>query len=166
MQDVLFYEKQHFRQWWLLTIAIASFVLLLWIYFRDYANPATWPHSVAGLAIGIGICMLTLVFFLIAGLETKIQSDGIYVRFFPFHIQYKKYPWRQLSEVYVRKYSPIREYGGWGLRGMRNNRAFNVSGNQGIQMLMHDGRKLLIGTRKPEEATKALTSVWNRDGHA
>lgn len=49
-------------------------------------------------------------------LQTVIKTDGIYVRFFPIHIAFRKYSWDKLSKVYVRTYSPLAEYGGWGLR--------------------------------------------------
>jgi len=58
----------------------------------------------------------------------------------------------------VRKYSPIGEYGGWGYRvaGKRSGVAYNISGNMGIQIELKNGKKILLGTRKPEEAKEAL----------
>jgi len=56
--------------------------------------------------------LLTLSFYLFK-LETIIKTDGIYVRFFPFHIAYRKYDWNTISQAFVRKYNPITEYGGW-----------------------------------------------------
>jgi hypothetical protein len=35
-------------------------------------------------------------------------------------------------------------------------KAYNVSGNQGIQLVFKDGNSLLIGTQKPNEASAAL----------
>jgi len=58
----------------------------------------------------------------------------------------------------VRKYKPLLEYGGYGIRGFGNNRALNISGNTGLQLVFKDGRKLLIGTKKGHEMIEMLNS--------
>jgi hypothetical protein len=50
----------------------------------------------------------------------------------------------------------LKEYGGWGIRMGRNNKAYNVSGNIGIQIIFNDESKLLIGTNEPEEIANVL----------
>ena len=42
----------------------------------------------------------------------------------------------------ARTYAPLREYGGWGIRGLSRKRAYNVSGNRGVELSLVDGRKL------------------------
>ena len=53
------------------------------------------------------------------------------------------------------------EYGGWGLRlGLfGNGKAFNVSGDKGLQLEFTDNKKLLIGTNRPEELTETLIKI-------
>jgi len=57
-----------------------------------------------------------------------------------------------LDKVYLRKYSPIGEYGGWGFR----YGAYNIKGSQGLQLKFKNGKMLLIGTQRPEELQKVL----------
>ncbi len=40
-----------------------------------------------------------------------------------------------MNEFYARKYRPIREYGGWGIRYGWNGRAYSTSGNEGVQLV-------------------------------
>ena len=103
--------------------------------------------------------------FLNLRLETFIKNDGIHVRFFPFHIKFKHYPWESISRSYVREYSPLMEYGGWGLRmGLfGKGTAFNVSGSMGLQLEFTNSKKLLIGTNKPEELITALNKIERLD---
>jgi hypothetical protein len=58
----------------------------------------------------------------------------------------------------VRKYKPLLEYGGYGIRGFGNNRALNIAGKTGLQLIFKDGRKLLIGTQKGLEMIEMLNS--------
>jgi len=103
------------------------------------------------------VTILTILFLLFK-LETRIEKDGIYIRFFPFHLSPRKYSWDKIEKSYVRQYSPLREYGGWGIRfGLfGKGMAYNVSGDMGIQLVFKDGTKVLIGTNKPQEVEEIL----------
>ena len=85
------------------------------------------------LLTAIPLLLITLLILNIR-LDTLIKEDGIYVRFFPFHWSFKKFSWDMISSSYVRKYSPLLEYGGWGMRlgifGKGN--AWNISGDKGL----------------------------------
>ena len=104
--------------------------------------------------------LLSLLFFSF-NLITIVKPDGIYVRFFPFHLSFRRYTWDMISKVYVRHYSPIGEYGGWGIRlGLFGKcKAYNVSGNKGLQIEFTNNKKLLIGTKKPDELATVLTNL-------
>ena len=162
--DILFSETQKFKQWWIWLILLGingqSFyaIYIQVIKEQPYGNN---PMSDMGLFISAGLMLLLTVLFFTFRLETKIENDGIYVKFFPFHLSYKHYGWNKISKSYVRKYNPILEYGGWGFRlGIfGKGRAFNVSGNQGLQLEFNDRKKLLIGTNKPVELTETLIKI-------
>jgi hypothetical protein len=48
------------------------------------------------------------------------------------------------------------EYGGWGIRYSWNGIAYNTKGNMGLQIVMNTGKRILIGTQKPEELAAYL----------
>ena len=102
-----------------------------------------------------------VAFFLVQRLETEITTEGVKVRFFPIHRTFRTYKWEDISNAFVRKYSPIMEFGGWGIRfgNRRNGSAYNVSGNQGLQLEFKKGKKLLIGTQNPYEIERALKKI-------
>ena len=162
--DILFYEKQQFRQWWIWLILVvlnAPFVAgvikqIGWGQpFGD--NPMTNTQLICAT---VTIALVT-IFVITIRLETIIKPDGIYVQFFPFHFKYRYYPWNALKKSYVRPYSPLGEYGGWGLRlgVFGKGQAYNVSGDKGLQLEFTTGQKLLIGTNKPEELSTVLKSI-------
>lgn len=119
------------------------------------------PISNTGLLIVFGLTLLLTILFRNSRLDTQIKKDGIYVRFFPFHLSFRHYNWERINKSFVRQYSPIKEYGGWGLRFgiFGSGRALNVSGNKGLQLEFQDRKKLLIGTTKPEELIEALNKI-------
>jgi len=56
----------------------------------------------------------------------------------------------------VLTYSPISDYGGWGIRYGSIGKAYNVSGNRGVQLELLNGERILIGSQKPEELAAAI----------
>lgn len=142
-----FNESQKFKQWWIWLILVSG-VGLAWFYkFKE-------PES--AWEISLIIVHLVVVLFLVMELDTRIDEAGIHYRFFPFQWKHKLIKWDELEKVYVRKYKPIYEYGGWGIRGLGRDMAFNVSGNMGLQLEMKDGDRFLIGTQKPKEMEEVI----------
>lgn len=66
-----------------------------------------------------------------------------------------------MTKPYVRQYSPLAEYGGWGLRlGLfGKGTSYNVSYDKGLQLEFTDNKKLLIGTNKSDELTETFKKL-------
>lgn len=156
----VFEERQRFTQWWLWLIVIVmdagySFALGRHIFLQMQAGQE--PQINTGMLIPVVIVFLITLLFILLRLDTIIDDAGIHVRFFPFHLSFRHYGWETISNCFVRKYKPLLEYGGWGIRGTGKNKALNVKGDMGIQIEFFDGKRLLIGTSKFEEVSKVLT---------
>jgi hypothetical protein len=165
MENIIFQEQQRFSLWlrWLIYLSMGFSAGIT--VFAMYKIPATegshdsWEITL-GWVVGIGVPIAIAALFLFLKLETYVSRDGIDVRFFPFHIRFKRFRPEDLSEYYARRYRPIWEYGGWGIRySFRYGKAYNVSGNRGVQLVFKNGKKLLIGTQKPEQLEAAIREI-------
>lgn len=117
-------------------------------------------ESIVGTSIVVIVFGIILWIFSISRLETTIDSTHIYYRFPPFVNNEKKLSSQDITELKVRTYRPIWEYGGWGYRlRLRSGRAMTVAGNKGLQLVLSNGKKLLIGTQKPEELNRAVKKL-------
>jgi len=143
----MFEETQRFRQWWLwgLLLVVSAFAVHD-AFFGDLTG-GYWA---------VGIVSAVLALFLIIHLDTRVSSEGIFVKLFPIHLSFKHYSWDTVSKAEVRKYNPILEFGGWGYRWGFGGKAFNISGNMGLQLEFTNGKKLLIGTQRPDELRSLL----------
>jgi hypothetical protein len=105
--------------------------------------------------------IICVVVALLANIKmvTQIRTDGIYVRFSPFRPRFEKYLWSNIDEVYLRKYDAMSEYFGWGIKIGPSGMSYTHSGNIGIQILLFDKSKILIGTQQPEEIREILDSL-------
>ncbi len=159
--DILFTERQRFKQIWIWLILFGVNGLVIYgiiqqvIIGKQFGNN---PGSDTELFLVFVLVMLVTLLFHSFRLDTEIKHDGVYVRFFPFYLSFQKYSWDRIAKSFVKKYNPLLDYGGWGIRfGFPGKgKAYNVSGNKGIQLVLTDGTKLLIGTNKPDEAKQVL----------
>lgn len=161
--DIVFYEQQRIKSVWLWLLVISMNVLFVSalvakLFFN--ISVGTKPVETTELIV-VTILSVALTFlFCLLRLQTIIKADGIYVRLFPVHIKYRRLPWSSISKCFVRSYKPLAEYGGWGIRYGFTGKAYNISGNKGIQIVFNDNRKLLIGTQKPAEAEAAIATCF------
>ncbi|HUS02274.1 MAG TPA: hypothetical protein VMY77_11135 [Chitinophagaceae bacterium] len=161
--EILFVERQKFTQWWLLLIVFGVNILSIFSVCKQIIDEEKFGEKPGDIALLIltGMALLFTVLFVNCRLDTTIKKDGIYVRFFPFHLKFRYYDWDSIIKSYVRQYSPLIEYGGWGLRfGLfGKGTAFNVSGNTGLQLEFRNHKRLLIGTNKPDDLTETLNRI-------
>jgi hypothetical protein len=114
------------------------------------------------LVVGGLYILLGLVFifgFLRGGLATEVRPNGLFIRFSPFHRSFREIPLDGIRTCRSIRYRPILDYGGWGIRMGFRKRAYNVSGNAGVEIEYEDGRTLLIGSKKADQLAGAIESV-------
>ena len=172
MSESAFNEEQRFSKNFVfpLVILISAFTIgiLGWgiiqqlILHKPYGNH---PVSDANLLLS---CIFPVIIVLVVDwllikskLVTEIDKEAIRYKFYPFILKERKIYWEEIEKAYVRKYKPLLEYGGWGIRlGIGGKgRALNIRGNYGLQLELTSGKSLLIGTQKPEELEVFLGAI-------
>ncbi len=162
MGTLHFSEKQKLRQWWIWLLVLLFLIgILFGVLLNDQQSADKF--ELVGMVIGIVISILVLFLLYSVNLETEIDEYLISYKFFPFHFSHKKIYWEDVDRAYVCKYSPIGDFGGWGLRySFRKGKAFNVSGNLGLQIVLKTGKKILFGTQKQSELDELMKHLYER----
>lgn len=150
--SVVFEEEQRFRQLWLWMLFVAEAALIGGLIVK---HPPP-PPVIALLVLVVGIPFLMFLFWT---MRTEVRSDSVYIRFRPVK---RRIPLEDIKSVEARTYSPIREYGGWGFRYGRSGKAYNVSGNRGVQLELKSGERILIGSQKAEDLAAAIQGEMRR----
>jgi len=158
----VFKEEQRFTQLWLIVIMIISMVMPLAVILKEADSMSSLE-----LIIAISVILLVPALIFIFKLSTRIDEKGIHYKFFPFHLKFKTIPWENMAKAYVRKYDALSEYGGWGLKGglfwkKSKGTAVNINGDIGIQLELKDGKKLLIGTQKENDAKNIIETYQSK----
>lgn len=171
---MLFNEEQYFRQKIILIPIVFSGLIILTIlsiglYSQMLLNKHFGNNPMSNESLIILIILLLLGYILIFWLInhiclfTRINSDGISVRFRPFHSKYVNFYWHDIESYEIIKYNPIGDFGGWGISSGKKGKAYNVSGNIGLLIVLKSKKKILIGTQKKEEMEKFLIDIKNEN---
>jgi len=165
-EGFLYREVQHFRQPWLWVLVLVISFVAIWSLIQQVFldtpfgdNPA--PDALLIIIVIIFGFIFPVVFYKM-NLTTEVLSDGIYYRFFPFHLSFHRINLEDIVECEVRSYSPLKDYGGWGIRYGRMGKAYNISGHRGVQLKLSDGSRLLLGSQKAEEFATAVQTALSK----
>ena len=169
----IFKETQRFNQWWFISLQVIVLLVLIFKFINEFQKIENNTSAKSIIPLVLSFIIMVLVFFFIGSikLKTRIDEKGVFYQFYPIHFKFKTVAWSDLSKCYVRKYAPISEYGGWGIRGFGKKgligfrgkgRAFNIKGNMGIQLHLVDGGNLLLGTQNPEKAKATINNYLHK----
>ncbi|MFD0710497.1 DUF6141 family protein [Paenibacillus sp. GCM10027626] len=163
---VIYREVQRPRQflWWLLVLLVTVFMwygfiqqIILGIPFGSKPAPDAVLVALWFLfGIAFPIIMLRLIKLII-----EVRGDGLYIRFIPFHAQYRQFLYKDITHYEPIIYNPLNRFGGWGIRvNFNGETAYIMNGKQGLQLKLRN-QTVVIGTQKPKELKKAMDSIIN-----
>ena len=179
---VLFHEIQEFRRLWFALLILPGAAALVGIFgfgmyrqlgrgipfgftmYRQFGMGVPFgsdpmPDSLlwilGPIMILIGFSLIFL--FLSMRLIVMVKKQGLFIRYVPF--VNRRISFTDIQRCYAKTYNALREYGGWGIRGGKKRRAYNVRGNRGVMLHFKDGTSLLIGSQKADELADAITRM-------
>ena len=167
----IFEETQRFRQPWIwilmaVLVGTTGVPLGTGLYQQLVLRHSFGPHSTSdrtliGMSLSTFAVIATIIWLMLACyLRVEARDTALFVRFFPF-VRGRVIPYSEIRTSAARTYSPIGEYGGWGVRFGRNGKAYNVSGNRGVQLELLSGERLLLGSQRADELAATIKEMRN-----
>ena len=120
-------------------------------------------HPASNTALVAIFIMILIIAFVIGSLKlkTKITPDEIVYGFgvFPGETVIRI---NDVKSISIRKYNPLKEFLGWGVRYNSTTDCFTMSGDVGLELILANNKKILIGTQKPAEL-KLVLEIYFKD---
>ncbi|MCX6343535.1 MAG: hypothetical protein NT018_00505 [Armatimonadetes bacterium] len=113
-------------------------------------------------AAAVPLALLALIFVpLYGGLRVSVTPERLQVRLGIFGIPLLRLWLSDLASVEVHEFSPLKDFGGYGIRFNRQMKAYYFRGNRGALVTTTQGKKYLIGSDHPERLA-AVVDVARR----
>lgn len=159
MTAIDFQEQQRISMWWVWLAVLVPAGIMLNIFVEQIVFGR--PHGehpgpnwlVWGLTLFLCVGVPALLWIL--RLTVTVDDGGIHIHYFPLFR--RTIPFSDIHLIQARRYRPIVEFGGWGIRGGLGKRsAYNAKGDLGVELYLKDTKSIMIGSQRHEELAAAI----------
>jgi hypothetical protein len=171
VQPELFREEQHFSGTWLRPVLFALsallFLLFGWGFYRQIIQHEPWGDKplpdAALIALTTAMFVLAIVLPLLllrAKLVVTVDPEAVHIWFSPF--ARRDVALGEIVSVQPRKSNPLLDFGGVGVRWTPRGWAYLVSGDMGVQLELAGGKRVFVGSQRPDELAAVITGAKSR----
>ena len=118
------------------------------VLYEETQGFSPWVYALVMVVLAILAGVLTL------RMRTTVTSQGLTAGY--GLLGSVRVPLEDIARAEAVEYRPLREYGGWGMRGFGRRRAVTARGNRGVLIIRRDGSTVLVGSREPRRLLSAL----------
>lgn len=114
---------------------------------------------VAGL-LGFGLTMKLIL----GGLTVLVKEDRLVLHLGSVPLVKKTVRFGEIQGMESVTYRPLRDFGGWGVRGVGSTRAWTASGSKALVLTLADGNRLFVGSADPELLAEHVRRAMRQGG--
>jgi hypothetical protein len=158
-----YHEEQHFHGALMGLLLIAMvFVVVVTVMAVFFSRPGVGapdgggpPVDVQLLAIAPVVVVLVASLISLSHLDVDVTDRGVSIAF-RYLWPTRRIAFTEIVGLEVRRYNPLLEYGGWGVRLGPKGWGYMTSGKEGVQLRLRNGLPVLIGSSRPRELEAAI----------
>ena len=160
MQPRVLHKERSSWSWWVHLLVWGGVAIAAGAGFANAEN-VTDPDFLPTIGIPVAIAGLIPLFFygLFGYLSAQVTEAGISLRWGPVGWIRKFIPFETITKAEAVTYSPLMEFGGWGIRMRGKKRAWTVRGNRAVRMELTDGKVFYLGSDRPERFAEWIRSA-------
>ncbi len=159
---ILYTEKQKITAFFLWFFLLAANILFFLGFIQQIVLKQHFgnvPTSNTVIVVGLVFTSLVSLYFFSIKLETRITDSEISFRFFPFHRRFINIPFSNILEMQIVQSNPTKFYRVYGMSLLRSKNRFVLLGKYSLRLVLNNGDKIYIGTKKPSEVNNILNKL-------
>ena len=108
------------------------------------------------LALGATLAFIAGLAF--ARLVVTVDDEAVEARI--MRVFHTRIPLTDIASVEARDYRPVRQFGGWGVRGgAHGSRAWTMAGSRAAVVTLTGGREVYLGAPDPDELARQIEAA-------
>ena len=137
--------------------ALMWYTLIMQVFMGQQVGTSPGPDWMVILFWLLFGIFFPLAFYFLQ-MEVIVDPQAVRIKYKPF--VNRTIPLAEITDCAARTYNPVREYGGWGIRGMMGSkRAYTTTGIEGVELTLRDGEQIMIGSQHAELLAKAINDL-------
>lgn len=118
-------------------------------------------------AVSLWLCIVPIVsaallLSLVGGLRVIVRPERFELRIGQWWFPFLNLRLDEIRSAEVQRFSPLADYGGWGIRRGKDAWAYFFRGEHGVMVTTSSGRKYLVGSDSPERLAAVLNAATAR----
>lgn len=165
MENPIHFEQRSGWPWWV-HLAFSVTFLAAVIPVLELAQGKTWgqgdamPIWAALLCLALGFGLPVAIYSFVGQLRVRVLDNGVEAAWGISEVIRKTIPFREIRKAEAVTYSPLAEFGGWGIRaGLGRKRGWTIRGNRAVRLHLLDGTVFYLGSQTPERLLSWIQSV-------
>ena len=95
----------------------------------------------------------------LARLRVRVRPDGLFLHLGEVQLLRRSVAFEEIERVEVVRYRPLREFGGWGIRGWGRKKAWSMRGDRAVRLHLTGGRLLYVGSDTPDRLAERIRTI-------
>jgi hypothetical protein len=153
-QPFIYWQSQN--PGWVSVLAIALPLMMITIAVVMWFSQSWFSVFYVVLAL-----VLSLLY---GGMRTIVTRQRVTLRFGLLGIRVLRVKTAEIASVELLEFSPIKDFGGYGIRFNGKMYAYYLRGNRGVKITLDHGLKYLIGADHPEQLLAVIKAVSRKTG--
>jgi hypothetical protein len=121
----------------------------------------SWGDSRLASVVAVAAGLLVLL-VASGGFRVTVTPEGLRLRSGLVGIPLLRLPMKEIQAAEPHRFSPVADFGGWGIRRNREMLAFFLEGTTGVKVTTTKGKRYLIGTATPERLAGVIRAALGR----
>lgn len=155
-ETTVYHERSYWAPWVYVLISVALGGAILGLLSEA---SWVWPW---GTAEWTALGLLALGFALhrfVGGLTVRLERSALWVGLGDGSLIKKKVRYEDIESLESVRYRPLREFGGWGIRGFGKKQAWTARGDQAVVLHLVSDRDLYVGSDRPQRLEERIRST-------
>jgi len=120
-------------------------------------GPDTGLPAWARLLIAGAVVLFALgIEALLGGLTVRVREEGLLVHLGTVPVVRRRIPYSEIVSLESVQYRPLRDFGGWGVRGWGPRKAWSARGNRAVALQLEGDRLVLVGSDHPRRLEERI----------
>jgi hypothetical protein len=121
----------------------------------DTGLPPSWRVLIAAGCAAFAAAIEALL----GGLTVQVRESRLFIHLGRGPLIRRSVPLKEIVSLESVQYRPIRDYGGWGVRGWGSRKAWSARGDQAVALELEGERLLLVGSDHPRRLEERIRSA-------